>query len=328
MSKLAEGYVVEQYVKPAVLARVDVNQFGTVLGSNTTIALISMLHSWLCDTDRNEATVWAILLDFRKAFSLIDHKILVRKLMTYSLPSSIITWITDFLTCSRQRVKLSQDCFSEWGSIPSGVPQGPKLGPWLFVIMIDDLLTTGNCNIWKYVDNTTIFEVVQRSQNSDLQRLIDDLSRQVAINGFYLNEGKCKELRISFSRSPPDFDPECIHKAKMLGVTFSVDPKWNAHVDEIVKKVNKRLYFLRQLKRAQVKSKELVLFYITCIRSVMEYACALFHSSLPQYLSLDLERCQKRALRIMFPDKEQCQRLGHYTISRFTGLHGFRATRR
>ena len=77
-----------------------------------------------------------------------------------------------------------------------------------------------------------------------------------AINGFQLNEGKCKELRISFSRSPPDFDPivvnskelECVHKAKILGVTFSVDFKWNAHVDEIVKKVNKRLYFLRQYK--------------------------------------------------------------------------------
>ena len=89
-----------------------------------------------------------------------------------------------------------------------------------------------------------------------------------------------------------------------LGVTFSVDLKWNAHVDEIVKKVNKRLYFLRQLKRAQVKSRELVLFYLTCIRSVMEYECALFHCSLPQYLSVDLERCQKRALRIIFPEKE------------------------
>ena len=44
LSKLAEDYVVEQYVKPAVLARVDANQFGTLPGSNTTIALISMLH--------------------------------------------------------------------------------------------------------------------------------------------------------------------------------------------------------------------------------------------------------------------------------------------
>ena len=127
-----------------------------------------------------------------------------------------------------------------------------------------------------------------------------------------MNESKSKELRISFSRSPPDFEPivvnskelECVHKAKMLGVTFSVDLKWNAHVDEVVKKVNKRLYFSRQLKRAQVNSKELVLFYLTCIRSVKEYACALFHCSLPQYLSVDLERCQKRALRIIFPNKE------------------------
>ena len=61
----------------------------------------------------------------------------------------------------------------------------------------------------------------------------------------------------------------------MLGVTFSVDLKWNAHVDEIVSRVNKRLYFLRRLKHTQIKSKELVLFYITCIRSVMEWASAL-----------------------------------------------------
>ena len=71
-----------------------------------------------------------------------------------------------------------------------------------------------------------------------------------------------------------------------------------------VNKVNKRLYFLRQF-----KSKELVLFHLTCIRSVMEYACALFHSSLPPYISVDLERCQKRASRITFPDKEYVKAL-------------------
>ena len=36
----------------------------------------------------------------------------------------------------------------------------------------------------------------------------------------------------------------------------------------------------------------------------MEYACALFYSSLPQYLSVDLERCQKHALCLIFPDRE------------------------
>ena len=72
-------------------------------------------------------------------------------------------------------------------------------------------------------------------------------------------------------------------------------------MEEVIKKVNKRLYFLSQLKRAKLKSKDLTNFYITCIRSVMEYGCALFHDSLPQYLSDDMEHCQKRALRIIYP---------------------------
>lgn len=40
---------------------------------------------------------------------------------------------------------------------------------------------------------------------------------------------------------------------------------------------------------------------MTCIRPVIEYACEAFHDSLPQYLSNDLERLQKRAFRIIFP---------------------------
>ena len=41
---------------------------------------------------------------------------------------------------------------------------------------------------------------------------------------------------------------EWVQKAKMLGVTFSVDLKWNAHVDEIVKKVNKAALLLTLIK--------------------------------------------------------------------------------
>ena len=88
----------------------------------------------------------------------------------------------------------------------------------------------------------------------------------------------------------------------ILGLQISSDLTWNNHVTEIVKKVNKRLYFLRQLKRGQVNWEELLLFYLTCIRPVTEYAYPVYHHSLPQYLSVDLERCQRRALRITYPD--------------------------
>ncbi|XP_022795149.1 uncharacterized protein LOC111333792 [Stylophora pistillata] len=65
LSKVAEDFVVESFLKPVVLAKVDVRQFGTVPGSSTTQALISMVHSWLSATDGNGATVRTILFDFR-----------------------------------------------------------------------------------------------------------------------------------------------------------------------------------------------------------------------------------------------------------------------
>ena len=45
LSKISEGYVLDTYVKPAVLEWIDPQQFGALPKSSTTHALISMLHS-------------------------------------------------------------------------------------------------------------------------------------------------------------------------------------------------------------------------------------------------------------------------------------------
>lgn len=68
--------------------------------------------------------------------------ILDGKLLALEMPVGVPFWIIDFLTDRRQRVKLGEDCLSEWRNVPAGVPQGTKLGPWLFILMIDNINTS------------------------------------------------------------------------------------------------------------------------------------------------------------------------------------------
>jgi len=72
-------------------------------------------------------------------------------------------------------------------------------------------------------------------------------------------------------------------------------------VSELVRKVSTRLYFLRQLNKLHVATRELVLFYITCIQSILERGSPVFHHTLPSYLSEDLERFQKRVIKNIYP---------------------------
>ena len=85
------------------------------------LTLISVIHRWLKATDGNGASVRVLLFDYRKAFDLIDHKILVNKLKQFNIPNSVINWVIDFLSGRSQRVKRGKDCLSEWGTVLSGV---------------------------------------------------------------------------------------------------------------------------------------------------------------------------------------------------------------
>ena len=65
--------------------------------SSALFALISMVHHWLQATDGTGAAFRVVLFDYRKAFDLIDHKILVAKISGLDMPHSIKAWVTDVL---------------------------------------------------------------------------------------------------------------------------------------------------------------------------------------------------------------------------------------
>ena len=115
---------------------------------------------------------------------------------------------------------------------------------------------------------------------------------QAIDNRVQLNSEKCKELRISFTKKLSEFHPilvngnqlEAVRSAKLLGVIITSDLSWNEHINKTVKKASKRLYFLVQLIRAKLPCGDLVIFYATCIRSILFYAAPVLFYALPMYL--------------------------------------------
>ena len=78
-------------------------------------------------------------------------------------------------------------------------------------------------------------------------------------------------------------------------------------------KASKKLYFLVQLKRARLPPSDLVLFYLSCERSTVDYGVPAFYNALPQYLRNELVRIEKRALSIILPSmsyNKACEVLG------------------
>ena len=132
-----------------------------------------LMHHWLFSTDSPGSVIRACMIDFSKAFDRIDHSILVRKLQLLNVHHFLINWCADFLRDRYLRVKLGSFKSSCGKLIHAGIPQGTKLGPLLFLVMINDLTT--RFPMYKYVDDCTVYEVISIPYASQLQNDLDDI---------------------------------------------------------------------------------------------------------------------------------------------------------
>ncbi|KAK2170745.1 hypothetical protein NP493_1143g00016 [Ridgeia piscesae] len=117
-----------------------------------------------------------------------------------------------------------------------------------------------------------------------------------------LNYDKTKQMRICFKKETPYIPPitindiqiEQVHSTRLLGVTISQDLTWQLHIDDSTTKASQRLYFVILLKRAGIEPHHLVKIYTTIIRSVIESACQVWHTSLTIRQTNLLKSIQKK----------------------------------
>ena len=125
-----------------------------------------------------------VLCKTRLIFPRINgSNILLRKLLDYDIPNHILCWITDFLLERRQGVKLAQDCFSEWRSLPAGVPQGNK-NRAVAPRNNDECFECRRGRYEEICEICTISEMVYKGHERCNQQVIDDLAMQARDYGF------------------------------------------------------------------------------------------------------------------------------------------------
>ena len=136
-----------------------------------------------------------------------------------------------------QCVVLDGDSSTELPVSP-GVPQGPVLGPILYLLYINDLPDYIQSNIRLFADDTAVYLTVQGQEDADiLQDDLDVLQEWEKAWDMEFNPSKCQVLHISRSRRPIEHSYtmhrqvlDSIDHARYLGVDISSDLNFNHHI--------------------------------------------------------------------------------------------------
>ena len=137
-----------------------------------------------------------VLIDYRKAFDIIDHTLDIKKIEVYGLSTETLQWFTSYLRNRRQLVKL-WDKQSNVANVPHDIPQGSILGPLLFIVFMNDLpfhVTSSAIDL--YADDTTLTSCANYSSIDRLEQNLNSSVAEIAewavFNKLPINESKTK----------------------------------------------------------------------------------------------------------------------------------------
>ena len=312
ISKLIEKWVEKQfsqYLNDFNL--LHKSQSGFRPRHSTESALILMVDSWLKAINEGKI-VGCVLVDFRKAFDLVDHEILLRKLKCYKCNDSCLSWFESYLCNRKQRVSLNNH-LSSTSDVMHGVPQGSILGPLLFLIFINDLplyLKNNTSTIDLYADDTTIYSGSDKLMlERNLQKSLDCLQIRCRENGMILNTDKTKVMlitsrqkRINLNNAVlnlqyNDIDIDITTCDKILGIHVDNNLTWNDHINFLSKKLSSHLWLLSKI-RIYLSIEHRVLFYNAYIKPHIDY-CSLIWSNTSSTNISKITRLQRRACKLI-----------------------------
>ncbi len=250
-------------------------QSGFRAGHSTKSALIVLIDHFLQAINQGKL-VGCILVDFRKAFDLVDHKILLQKLKLYKCREQTVNWFQSYLEQRSQVVAINGDK-SENMTVQYGVPQGSILGPVLFLLFINDLpihLAGNVTGTDLYADDTSIYDIQSNKVDlqENLQHALTNLGKWCKSNGMLLNTDKTKVMLITSRQKRSsmlnkelelqydNIDLHMIKGDRILGIHVDENLQWNTHFSNVCNKVFSYLWLLSKI-RTFLSIEHRLLFY-------------------------------------------------------------------
>lgn len=274
--------------------------FAYTRGLGTRDCLLDMLTT-IADT---KAVV--IFLDMEKAFELANAKAILTALARKGVGGKLLQWTKDFLTGRRARVRF-QGRLSQAMQFDNGTPQGSILSPYLFNILMEELVTlplARGAKLLCYADDIAL--ITSGSHHMETaQEAIARVARKCLSLGLKINSEKTKAIYFNSNRPEVPLrvqqtEIEWVLSHQYLGIWLDCRLNLQQLVRTTKDRVKARLNVMRAMTATEggANFRVLRLFYLQAIRSIIDYAAPLLATISTTQMG-ELEKLQNEALRIM-----------------------------
>ena len=311
LSKIIEKHVVKQcleYLERFSLLHKEQSGFRKSHSCHT--ALIKLTDTLYKQIDEGNLT-GLVYIDFKKAFDLVNHQLLLQKLKLYNFDKYSIKWFNSYLSNRVQKVQIGPN-YSKSCNISAGVPQGSILGPLLFLIFINDLpLNLTNTNSDIFADDLTLSVSAPNKQDiqTNCQVALNQTNLWSLQNKMVVNKQKTKCMLLGSSQKLSKLEDKnltlilndttlnqvCEHK--VLGVTIDNKLSWDAQVNIVCKSLTNKISLLNKIK-CYLPLECRKLYYNAYILPIMDY-CDTIWGNCTKYNVNKIVKLQKRAARVI-----------------------------